>query len=303
MADLALRPLSLGELLDRAFAIFRRRFGALLLPLVIGFAVPIALMLGSLQDLMALAQMGETGAPAEQIARAMTFVSRFLLVGLVAFVGMIFARGAIVHIASEAMVGRDAPIGEGLRVSLSRTLAMTGLSIVEAAILFLAMMVCYMPIILLVGGAGSGGVASAVGGLAAFVLLVVVMLWLVAAFFVTVPVLVREPDAGVFKALERSWNLTRDRRLSILGLMAIVMVLSLLLFIALSVVAAMFGSAAAGETQTMGPALMISFGVNILVNLIVTAYYYVLQPVAYYDLRVRKEGLDLELMAAAAPVR
>ena len=41
--------------------------------------------------------------------------------------------------------------------------------------------------------------------------------------------------------------------------------------------------------------MLLFFALNALVNLLTTGYYYVFQMVVYYDLRVRKEGLDLEL--------
>jgi TRAP-type C4-dicarboxylate transport system permease small subunit len=43
------------------------------------------------------------------------------------------------------------------------------------------------------------------------------------------------------------------------------------------------------------------FGAAMLFGLVVFGFYYILQMVTYYDLRVRKEGLDLELASAAIP--
>ena len=62
MADLALRPLSLGELLDRAFTVYRSRFGALLISTVACMAVPLLMVANSLGKFTEFAHASQTGA-------------------------------------------------------------------------------------------------------------------------------------------------------------------------------------------------------------------------------------------------
>ena len=68
---------------------------------------------------------------------------------------------------------------------------------------------------------------------------------------------------------------------------------------------AVMGGVIMGVTQrgaeSVGGAMLGVFGGIMLLSLVVGGFYYVLQMVTYYDLRVRNEGLDLELASAAMP--
>ena len=62
------------------------------------------------------------------------------------------------------------------------------------------------------------------------------------------------------------------------------------------------GAGVAGRGAESAAGWMIGlFGIAGLFAMLVYGFYYVLQMVTYYDLRVRKEGLDLELASAAIP--
>jgi hypothetical protein len=303
MADLALRPLSLGEQLDRAFTVYRDRFGAIVISAVICMAVPILMFAGKFGRLMEFAQASQGGATPEESMRLMfTLFGDMFIIGLIALAGFAIARTTLAWITHKALLGdRIGPI-EGLEKGFRFFLPMLGLIIVEGVIYFLAMMVLYIPmVVLLAGSIASGSAAGAAGaGLAIFGWMFVIgaaMLWLVAALFVTSAVLVAESDSTVFRSIERSWTLTKGRRLGIIGGMLVVIILSFILQFGMA-----FGIgivAGASGAESAGGMMIFFFALNALANLLVTGYYYVFQMVVYYDLRVRKEGLDLELASEA----
>lgn len=303
MADLALRPLSLGEQLDRAFTVYRDRFGAIVTSAVICMAVPILMFAGKFGRMMEFAQASQGGATPEESMRLMfTLFGDMAIIGLVALAGFAIARTTLAWITHKALLGdRIGPL-EGLEKGFRFFLPMVGLIIVETVIYFLAMIVLYIPMVVLVAGSvASGGSGNAAGaGLAAIgwmFALAAVMLWLVAALFVTSAVLIAESDSTVFWSIERSWNLTKGRRLGIIGGMLVVIVLTFILQIGMGFAVGLVVGATGPEKA--GGMMVLFFALNALVNLLTTGYYYVFQMVVYYDLRVRKEGLDLELASEA----
>ncbi|MEO6067374.1 MAG: hypothetical protein ABJB33_04820 [Gemmatimonadota bacterium] len=298
MADLALRPLSLGELLDRAFTVYRQRFGALLISTIACMVVPILMVANNLRFFGEFAQASQGGTSREEaMEQAYTLMGKMFWVGLVALIGFVIARTALAWISHKALLGERADAFEGLEKGVRFLPQMLGLAIVEGAIYMVAMGVMYIPAIFLVMGNLRGGGAGAVFGLLAWMAaLIAVMFYLVCAFFVTSSVLVAEADSTVFRTFERSWTLTKDRRLTIFGGILVVGVLAFVLQLGLAIGArVMVGN----DPDQTGPFMLVVFGLNVLVNLLTTGYYYVFQMVMYYDLRIRKEGLDLELASEA----
>ena len=148
---------------------------------------------------------------------------------------------------------------------------------------------------------GKPGVAFGVGMVIWLIAYFVAILYVMAALFVTTSSLVAEADTGVFKAIERSWSLTKGRRGAIIGAMLMVYVLLWIVMFGVSVAVGVGMGMAGKGAESAGGMMLALFGGVILFSLAVSGYYFVLQMVTYYDLRVRKEGLDLELASAAMP--
>jgi hypothetical protein len=110
------------------------------------------------------------------------------------------------------------------------------------------------------------------------------------------PSLVLEPGNSPTGALSRSWSLTRGSRWRMLGLLVTLVVLLYVPIIALGAIATLvFPSDGAGGNLT--PGLLTLAVVGVLQMTLYPVLYCVLT-VAYYDLRVRKEGFDLEVLAS-----
>lgn len=173
------------------------------------------------------------------------------------------ATAATVFIVSESYLGR--PLGAGEALS-------------RAVPLLWRLIVCSILLALLVG----------VGILLFFLPGVVLATGLVLAF----PALVLEPGATPTGALARSWSLTRGSRLRMFGLLLTLLVLLYIPIVAIGAVASLALPAAAGSAGLVAVALA---GV---VQLLIYPLFYCVLTVAYYDLRVRKEGFDLEVLAS-----
>ena len=116
-----------------------------------------------------------------------------------------------------------------------------------------------------------------------------------AGLAVSTPALVLERLEAT-QALRRSWALTRGSRLRVIGVLFVTALLISIPFVGVMGVA---GAFSAGRTETTVSLLMLSL--SYVVSLVVTPLFYCVLTLLYYDLRVRKEAFDLEVLAAAMP--
>lgn len=306
MAEFALRPLSLGELLDRAFTIFRRRFGTILMILVTCLIIPSLMVLNNIKRFMDLAQRSAVGASPEEQAQLMfTMFGKILWIGLVFGVAILVARAALGWVAHKAILGEEVDAMTAMGQGLKLFFPLLGLQLIETAIIVVVEIVLYIPMVIFgIGSMGRSGAPTAafgVGMLLFFVAYMAAILYVFAALFVTSATLLAEADTGVFKALERSWTLTKERRGPIVGMMLLLYLLVWIVMMGVAFAVGIGVGMAGRGQEAVGGTMIGVFGGMLLFGLLVAGYYFVLQMVTYYDLRVRKEGLDLELASAAMP--
>ena len=123
--------------------------------------------------------------------------------------------------------------------------------------------------------------------------LVVPGMILLSGLIVATPALVIEnlPDAG--GAMRRSWSLSRGFRGKLLTAYALALLLLLVPAIAIGALAGMLGV----SQETSAGLLVVSIIVS-LFQILIFPFVYVVTTILYYDLRVRKEGFDLEMLAS-----
>jgi hypothetical protein len=104
-------------------------------------------------------------------------------------------------------------------------------------------------------------------------------------------VAVLEGPPSATAAMGRSWELTRDYR----GKVLLTMLVSFMMLAVPSVViGAIWGLVGTVTTESV-PMLV----VQSLLSVFIYPFVYVVMTVLYYDIRVRKEGFDLELLASS----
>jgi len=113
--------------------------------------------------------------------------------------------------------------------------------------------------------------------------------------YLTTPALVLEDIPGGTAALSRSWHLTRGFRLRIFGALMVAFTLLFIPAIAVSALAVGVTGSDVAET-TVGVAVLL---VTSALQILAYPFFYALATVFYYDLRVRKEGFDLQRLAAS----
>jgi uncharacterized membrane protein len=248
-----LRPLSVGEILDVSFSLYRRHFGPL---------VMVALICSGVPFLLSLFLQSAGGMFANPLLTLVYYILFAVLSSL--------ATAATVYIVSESYLGR--PLGAGAALARS-------------APLLWRLILCSLLITLVVG----------IG----LVLLLVPGIILICGLILAFPALVLEPGSTPVAALARSWALTRGSRWRMFGLILTMAILFYVPFAALGGIAAMLlprSELGAGD-------LAMGFGLTTIVvagvvQIFIYPLFYCVITVAYYDLRVRKEGFDLEILAS-----
>lgn len=296
MADLALRPLSLGELLDRALTVFRQRVGAILTSVLAAMVVPLLMIANRVPRIMTLvAALQANPRDAEALRAGRDLLGGMFAIALVGAIGFLIARTAVAWIAHKSLLGDRTDAFEGLEKGVRFLPVMLGLMLVEGAIYFAAMVVLYFVGALVVLGSIRSGAAPAALPLILWVLTIYgTMVFITTGLYVTPSILLAEDGATVFGTVARSFSLTKGRRGTIFGGILVVMLVSMVVYFVVGFAAGMLVAGGGMEATRMMPIL---FGADVVVNILTVSFYFIFQMVIYYDLRIRKEGLDLDLAA------
>lgn len=299
--SLDLRPLTLGELLDRSFALYRRHLwlfvGIMAVPSVLTLIISVATQLLQAGDATALA--GSQPDPETVMAFMAAGVIGFLVMFLAYWVAYMLSLGATTVAVADLYAGRTPTIGSSyLRVRghigwLTVLLLSIGAKLIALFVgLFIAVMIASVGLGMLF--APLGALLMVLGMIGAMLACALYAL----RYAVAVPVLVLE-NARPLHSIARSVALTRGSmgRTAVITVFAMVITYAAMAifqgpFIVGAMLAGPEGSAAfwlaliGTFTGTVGSAIT---GPLMIVAL----------ALLYYDIRIRKEGLDVEMMVAA----
>ena len=263
-------PRSGGRILDLGFNIY---FGNL--TRLLGASAVIAIPLGLILIGLNIVAFAEPSAGAElgrvEIGDSIRFVDYDLFTTLqyvsvgITIVAYLLIIGASYTAANEAYFGRPVSVAASVRVALRRMHSLVWVSLLTAIAVVLGLLA------LIVGA---------------------VIVWVLLA--VSIPALLVEDLRGT-KALRRSWNLVRNN-----GWRTFLVLLVAAIFTGLvQAVASLAAEAANGLARDQIEFwIVIVQGLSTLGLAFAASFTAVVATVIYYDLRIRKEGFDIELMTA-----
>jgi hypothetical protein len=266
VASSTLRPLSVGEILDAGVKVVTRNWKPLLGSLLLVSTPVWALFILLLASLDASAfeftpdqEFGSTEDPSAQfLIGLMITLFVLMLAFLVSFV-------AVFKGVCDAWLGIKPTIGRSLKFGLKRSGWVFLLSLVWTPCITLFMLPCGIP-----------------------------ALWLGTVWALSIPALLFE-RVGPFKALGRSYGLIRGRfweaLLVVLVVVGVYYVVSNILSLGLmGIVAVATDDNAIANAIAQGAGSIVSTAVSV-------PYISALLTILYFDQRVRKEGLDIQLLA------
>ena len=277
------RPRQLSELLDELFRLYRRHFS-----LIVGVALLVALpglvwslatgvyRLNSTSYTNLFTTTG-TSTPTFNSQQLSNLAGTLLLGGLGALILLPFSVGAVYRAVTDVALGRPATVGVVLRETLARYWPLLGL-IGLGILLFIGWIIAE----------AIGFVLLFIPGLAVFCAAV----YLAVRWSLVVAAMMAE-DVGPIRGLGRSWSLVSSSWWRTLGILLIVGILQSIISYALLILFTLFADIfSTGDFR----AALVSVG-STLLSALVSPITTIAVVLLYFDLRVRKEGLDLDQLA------
>jgi hypothetical protein len=263
-----LRPLSVGEVLDVAIKIFFRNattLFAVVLPIVAPVQVLSALITTSAEaDDDPFTTTSPTGEVTFDFDELWLYVTGFTVVIVLAVVASTLATGACFKAVGDAYLGERPTWNGSLGFALRRIHSIIWVTFLAGFLTVLGLIACIIPGI-----------------------------WLWVSFAVAVPALLTEDVRGR-RALGRSRRLVKGRWWPTFGILVLGSLLGGIVAGAITGVLE-----ALSLTNPDNEVVSIVFGAigGTLASTLTTPFQAAFVTVLYFDLRVRKEGFDLELLA------
>jgi hypothetical protein len=273
MSTLDLRPLSIGELLDRTFSLYRRNFllfiGISAIPQLLVLALQLAqtafmpnrvpVQPSVTTDFQAAASGFSTGG-------AMGLIG-VVIVGLIVYViAYLFSQGGTVFAVSELYLGKATTISQSLGRVRGELGSLFGVIILN-------------------------GLVTGVS----FLLLIIPGIYMACRLCVCIPAALLE-NLGPRESLERSFGLTKDnagRAFLILFLYFVILYAALFLFDIPFAIGIQFESHNPSMIRLLTALMQVG---NFVAGVLITPVLTIACSIFYFDLRVRKEAFDLQLM-------
>ncbi|MCD4536195.1 hypothetical protein LRP67_19060 [Nocardioides sp. cx-169] len=299
-----LRPLALGDMYDAAFRIIRfnpqATVGAAVLVTALTMALPVLVttLLTFTTGVVIDESQDVTGT--EEVLGALGAFGSMLggLVLLVVALGMV--NGLVSLVVRAAAEGRRLSLGEAWAATLGKRWRLVGLTVLvnlgmllytgAYVTLWFAVVLMSDSVVVIVLWALFGTVAFAAGAL---------WLW-VRLYYLPAPSLMLE-DVGVLGAIGRGYHLTSGHFWRTLGIALLTLVIASIAGSVLSVPVGLLGQGAGlvwPEYAALGLVLGQALS-TVLSAAFVAPFTAAVASLQYVDLRMRKEGYDVELMSRA----
>lgn len=271
MADL--KPMDIGEILDGALTIFRRHFLLFMKIGVIALWFPVALTI----------YLQLAGGTEQHIILA-------LLVNVIRYFAGLFLTASAIRIIADSYLGRRPELSDALALGGSKIMPLFLVGLGKGLLLGLIAVVIGVFAALAVPRVATGSGA----GLFAVVLTILAGCWFIiyvaCGYAVTTPVVVLEELNASSDAFGRSWDLTRGFKLKIFLIFLVAVVVVFVPGIAIGGL----GAALTPDARMLGQAIEI---VSAALPILLTPLFSCVLTLVYYDLRVRREAFDLEVLS------
>lgn len=304
-----IRPMDLGDILDSTIRVYRRRPWVFLSILAVIVGIPMMITQTSTAYVQSLFQeLWKSGDPAvwAEISNLVTSREYLTATGFMLFGGIILfflapiAQAAMVYAVSETILGRMVGLKQSINAIMPRAW-----KIIQAYILYflISLGVFAIPgaaMVALIPGEPevydlSVGASFGIFGL---LFLIAVCMTFLTIKFIFIPHAIVLDNTGVIAGLRRSFTISNGYWWRTFGIYMII-----------SVIIGIINSLLGQTVKLMGWGLSMLPGVDSMIivaanGVVMTIISIILNPITfiattllYYDLRIRKEGFDLILLA------
>jgi hypothetical protein len=286
-----MRPLTFGEVLDGALSLYRRHFGLFFRLSVVLLVVPVTL--GAYFGHPLIVPRVFVQNPAMFMFDPVGTFVMVASIGVLYYLATLLLTTAAVRVISDAYLGRAPTFRGAIGLGVSKIWPLFVVGVAKAVVLG-GMLGLVLGVVSIVGFQLNNAGLDVAADLLAFGL-GFVGLWAVitvaCGYGVTTQVVVLEQLKGALQAFGRSWRLTKGFRFKVFGLAGIAFLLLgaipswILQFVAIVWVP---------ESSAVNLGLQV---VTLLVPVILSPAIACVLTLMYYDLRVRREGFDLQVLS------
>lgn len=276
MSAPALRPRAVTEVLDAAFQLYRSHFTALTTLTAIAF-LPIVVV--SAVFGVGAAAMAESGSGDDVSAAAAgaALLVMFLVPLLVGW--FLLAEAALHRAVADAYLGEPVSVSAALRAVKPRFWHVVGATIIKGLIVVTPLFAG----LILIGIAGAADL-PALAAIAVLALIIVMGALFLRLALIPATVVLEDNRAGA--AARRAWELTAGHVWRMFGAAFLAYLILAVLQLTVLGIVTLLSNFQVGQ---------IAMNLSSIVTYPIVAAVMVLM---YYDLRIRKEGFDLEVMSA-----
>jgi len=294
--------MSVGEWLDATFTIYRRNF-VLIASISAVVQIPYAVLTWLLFEITGVATFVRspfsslnttqtiTPAQAQQILN--TALGVFAVSGALLLVSLLIVvplgEAATTRAVSDRYLDRPSSLLAAYRAAWGRLGALITMILVLIGA-YLGSIVVVVLLIVLLSLAGAGALSALLAVLAAIALIPALLFFYIRTA-VAVPAIVLERVSG-WQGLRRSWNLINGRFWATFGRMALLWIIAAIIS---SVVAAIFEIP--GSAFDPNNSFVFDQVASAIAAVFVGPITYIGVTLLYYDIRIRKEGFDIEMLA------
>jgi hypothetical protein len=264
-----LRPLSVGETLDVALKLYRANAVALW-KIVAVVIVPIYIIDVIVRRLSLPSDVfvhnGQLYTFTGSGSSGASGTVALLLVALLGLFGQLLSHGASFKLLLDAYLGRSTDVSESFAFAAHRLMSLLWLAVIATVLVVIG-----------------------------FILIILPGIWVLVSLSVAVPALLLE-GLGGWAAVRRSFGLVRGRWWATFGRLFSVLLMYIVALIVIGVIAGVIERAFNITNVTLFVTVSAIF--QALIVILVTPFVAAAITVVYIDLRVRKEALDIELLAS-----
>ena len=281
--------MQLGEILDGSFNIYRRHFGLFMRLSLIIVWLPTALAVylsvrfaGTPLAFLNVLEQHPLGSFGLGFVFLIIWISSSLLL-----------KAGTIRVISDSYLGQEPELGSALRFGVAKIVPLLLVALSKG--LLIALIGVFgalgMGLVTVVGrlmGPAIGGLLVVVG----VVGLCWLVIWVACGYGTTTPIVVLEELSSSFDAFGRSWELTRGARGKVFGTMAVAWVIGYFLpQMVISGISSFLSAEGNPALQTFFVVLASLIGI-VLAPILPCAL-----TLLYYDLRVRREAFDLQILS------
>ncbi|WP_231505255.1 glycerophosphoryl diester phosphodiesterase membrane domain-containing protein [Cellulomonas sp. URHE0023] len=297
-----LRPIGLGEIYDGAFRAIRANpkvmFG--MSAIVVTIAVALQSLISWYVEGLVSTQFTDLAAELDPqgVAGLDSTLSAMVgeLSGLpITALATTVLTGLLIVSVSRSVLGQVVTVREVLKGG--RVWLVVGFSLLLTLIVSLVLGLG-VGVVTLLGASGNLGIGILLGvlGLIAYV---IATFWVSVRTLLVAPALMLE-GKGFWSTIRRAWRLTRGVFWRLFGIWLLTNILANIITAIFTVPAQMFGQLFLGDTAGRSFASIAVNGVaNVIALTLATTFVAAVTALLYVDVRMRREGLDVELARAA----